>query len=82
MIDDDTQLTELVSEFMSSKKFTFIPKHTPEEGIEYCNKNEVCVNNTDTIPQSETKAPIFWMVVINYYDKKYTVKIRGLIHNV
>jgi DNA-binding response OmpR family regulator len=41
MIDDDTQLTELVSEFITSKFFTFIAKHTPEEGLEYCNNNEV-----------------------------------------
>ena len=41
MIDDDAQLTELVSEFITSKNFTFIAKHTPEEGLEYFNKNEV-----------------------------------------
>ena len=41
MIDDDTQLTELVSEFLSSKKYKLIIKHNPLSGLEYLEKNEI-----------------------------------------
>ena len=41
MIDDDVKLTELVEEFLSSQKYEFISKHTPEEGLEYLEKNGV-----------------------------------------
>ena len=41
MIDDDEKLTELVKEFFSSQKYEFISKHTPEEGLEYLEKNRV-----------------------------------------
>jgi len=41
MIDDDVKLTELASEFLGSQKYEFISKHTPEEGLEYLEKNGV-----------------------------------------
>jgi len=41
MIDDDVKLTELVEEFLSLQKYKFISKHTPGEGLEYLEKNEV-----------------------------------------
>ena len=41
MIDDDVKLTELVEEFLSSQKYEFISKHTPEGGLEYLKKNGV-----------------------------------------
>ena len=41
MIDDDVQLTELVKEFLGSQKYEFISKHTPEQGLEYLEKNGV-----------------------------------------
>ena len=41
MIDDDEKLTELVKEFLSSQKYEFIFKHTPEGGLEYLEKNGV-----------------------------------------
>ena len=41
MIDDDIKLTELVEEFLVSQKYEFICKHTPEEGLEYLEKNGV-----------------------------------------
>ena len=41
MIDDDVQLTELVEEFLGSQKYEFISRHTPEEGLEYLEKNRV-----------------------------------------
>ncbi|MEE2859202.1 MAG: response regulator, partial [Candidatus Neomarinimicrobiota bacterium] len=41
MIDDDIQLTELVDEFLSSKKYKLIIKHNPLSGLEYLEKNEI-----------------------------------------
>ena len=41
MIDDDVKLTELAKEFLGSQKYEFISKHTPEEGLEYLEKNGV-----------------------------------------
>ena len=41
MIDDDDKLTELVDEFLSSHKYKVIAKHTPQEGLDYLNKNKV-----------------------------------------
>jgi len=41
MIDDDVKLTELAREFLGSQKYEFISKHTPEEGLEYLEKNGV-----------------------------------------
>ena len=41
MIDDDIQLTELVDEFLSSKKYKLIIKHNPLNGLEYLEKNEI-----------------------------------------
>ena len=41
MIDDDVQLTELVDEFLSKKKYNIIIKHNPIEGLDYLEKNEV-----------------------------------------
>ncbi len=41
MIDDDIKLTELAREFLGSQKYEFISKHTPEEGLEYLEKNGV-----------------------------------------
>ena len=38
MIDDDIQLTELVDEFLSSKKYKLIIKHNPLSGLEYLEK--------------------------------------------
>ena len=35
IIDDDTQLTELLIEFLSSYKYNPVAKHTPEKGLEY-----------------------------------------------
>jgi len=35
IIDDDTQLTELLIEFLSSYKYNVVVKHTPEEGLAY-----------------------------------------------
>ena len=41
MIDDDTMLTELVTEFLTSNKYELISKKTPEEGLDYLGKKEV-----------------------------------------
>ena len=41
IIDDDDQLTELLTEFLESYKYDIIIKHTPEEGLKYLEKNEV-----------------------------------------
>ena len=38
IIDDDTQLTELLIEFLSSYKYNVVAKHTPEEGLEHLEK--------------------------------------------
>ena len=38
IIDDDTKLTELLIEFLSSHKYNVVAKHTPEEGLEYLEK--------------------------------------------
>ena len=38
IIDDDTQLTELLIEFLSSYKYNIVAKHTPEAGLEYLGK--------------------------------------------
>ena len=38
IIDDDTQLTELLIEFLSSYKYNIVAKHTPEKGLEYLEK--------------------------------------------
>ena len=38
IIDDDTQLTELLIEFLSSYKYNIIAKHTPEKGLEHLEK--------------------------------------------
>ena len=38
IIDDDTQLTELLDEFLGSYKYDIIIKHTPEGGLEYLEK--------------------------------------------
>ena len=38
IIDDDTQLTELLIEFLSSYKYNVAAKHTPEKGLEYLEK--------------------------------------------
>ena len=41
IIDDDTQLTELLIEFLTSYKYNVVAKHTPEEGLEYLKKKGV-----------------------------------------
>ena len=41
IIDDDTQLTELLIEFLTSYKYNVVAKHTPEEGLEYLKKKSV-----------------------------------------
>ena len=41
MIDDDVELTALVDEFLGAQKFEIIVKHTPEEGLNYLEKNKV-----------------------------------------
>ena len=38
IIDDDTQLTELLIEFLSSYKYNIVAKHTPEKGLEHLEK--------------------------------------------
>ena len=38
IIDDDTKLTDLLVEFLSSYKYNVVAKHTPEEGLEYLGK--------------------------------------------
>ena len=38
IIDDDTQLTELLIEFLSSYKYNVVAKHTPEKGLEHLEK--------------------------------------------
>ena len=38
IIDDDTQLTELLIEFLSSHKYNIVAKHTPEKGLEHLEK--------------------------------------------
>ena len=43
IIDDDTQLTELLIEFLSSYKFNIVAKHTPEKGLEYLEKKSADV---------------------------------------
>ena len=43
IIDDDTQLTELLIEFLSSYKYNVITKHNPEAGLEYLEKKSVDV---------------------------------------
>ena len=40
IIDDDTQLTELLIEFLSSYKYNIVAKHTPEKGLEYLEKKD------------------------------------------
>ncbi len=40
IIDDDTQLTELLIEFLSSYKYNVAAKHTPEKGLEYLEKKD------------------------------------------
>ena len=39
IIDDDTKLTNLLSEFLSSYKYNIVTKHTPEAGLEYFREN-------------------------------------------
>ena len=39
IIDDDVQLTELVDEFLSTKKYEVITKHTPNEALDYLDKH-------------------------------------------
>ena len=39
IIDDDVQLTELVDEFLSTKKYEVIAKYTPNEGLDYLDKH-------------------------------------------
>ena len=41
MIDDDVELTALVDEFLGAQKYEVIAKHTPEEGLNYLEKNKV-----------------------------------------
>ena len=41
IIDDDTQLTELLIEFLSSYKYNVVAKHTPEKGLEHLEKKSV-----------------------------------------
>ncbi len=41
MIDDDEQLTDLVSEFLSSQNYEIITSHTPKEGLDYLEKRGV-----------------------------------------
>ena len=41
IIDDDIELTKLVNEFLSTKKYKIIAKHTPEEGLDFLGKTEV-----------------------------------------
>ncbi len=38
IIDDDTQLTELLIEFLSSYKYNIVAQHTPEKGLEHLEK--------------------------------------------
>ena len=38
IIDDDTQLTELLIEFLISYKYNVVAKHTPEKGLEHLEK--------------------------------------------
>ena len=38
IIDDDTQLTDLLIEFLSSYKYNIVAKHTPEKGLEHLEK--------------------------------------------
>ena len=40
IIDDDVQLTELVSEYLRPQKYEVVSMHTPEKGLEYLKKNE------------------------------------------
>ena len=39
IIDDDVQLTGLVVEFLSTKKYEVITKHTPNEALDYLDKH-------------------------------------------
>jgi len=41
IIDDDEQLAELLDEFLSSFNFVIHAKHTPEEGLDYLENNDV-----------------------------------------
>jgi len=41
MIDDDKQLTELVDEFLSMKKYSIIIKHNPIEALEFMKNNKI-----------------------------------------
>ena len=41
IIDDDVQLTELVDEFLSSKKYKTIVKHNPLVALDFLEKNKV-----------------------------------------
>ena len=43
MIDDDTQLTVLVDEFLSSQHYEVITMHTPEKGLDFLKKKEVAI---------------------------------------
>ena len=38
IIDDDTELTELLIEFLGSYKYNVVAKHTPEKGLEHLEK--------------------------------------------
>ena len=38
IIDDDTELTGLLIEFLSSYKYNIVAKHTPEKGLEHLEK--------------------------------------------
>ena len=41
LIDDDKQLTELVDEFLSMKKYSIIIKHDPIEALEFIKNNKI-----------------------------------------
>ena len=45
IIDDDTQLTELLDEFLGSYKYDIIIKHTPEEGLESDMDSQMCAED-------------------------------------
>ena len=43
IIDDDKQLTNLLTEFLNSYNYKILTKHTPEEGLKYLEQNGVDV---------------------------------------
>jgi DNA-binding response OmpR family regulator len=54
IIDDDIELTQLVNEFLSNKKYKIIAKHTPKEALDFLGKTEVdCIILDIMLPEMD-----------------------------